>query len=392
VTCCAAAALAVSLAAAPRSTAGAPAPAAVDVAGLAAADYDRIIADEAYWVSTAQLACAGDGAGAIAEAAAGGTGRVSVHPYEANLGARALLLAGDRYVPMVVAYLRWYLGHLNAPDVHGLSGTVYDYDYDPSTCRGTAQPDPVTGEVPKYDSTDAYAGTFLTLVAEYARTDPAGSAWLGSPAVRAGLDAVADAVVATRMPSGLTGATPTRPAEYLLDNVEAARGLADYGWLLDAVLADPVGAGQRSAAAAAIRAAIESVLWERSRTPGMYGWAADRLGPSWNFWYPDSVAQLWPVFDGLGTPQRRAGLWAAFTARWPGWTASTPAYGKVSVDHDPDASVAYAAGRIGDKPALDDYLVRSATTWGGRPPPWTVDDSGFRAMAAAAGRDLAGGR
>jgi hypothetical protein len=286
---------------------------------------------------------------------------------------------------MAAAYLRWYLAHLNRPDVHGLAGTVYDYDYDPLTCRGAAQPDPVTGEVPKYDSTDAYAGTFLTLVAEYARADPAGRGWLGAAGVRAGLAAVADAIGATRSPNGLTGATPTHPAQYLLDNVEAARGLADYAWLLGTVLADPAAAAQRQGEAAALQAAVESALWRGSRTSGMYGWAADRLHPSWDLWYPDSIAQLWPVADGLGPPERRTALWAAFAARWPGWTASTPVYGKVSADHDPNASVAYAAARAGDTAALDDYLVRSATTWAGRPPPWTVDDSGFRAMAAAAG-------
>jgi hypothetical protein len=61
------------------------------------------------------------------------------------------------------------------------------------------------------------------------------------------------------------------------------------------------------------------------------------------------------------------------------------------VDHDPNAA-AYAAARSGDKGGLDAYLTRSATGWAGGPPPWTVDDSGFRAMAVAIGRDPAAGR
>ena len=99
-------------------------------------DYHRVLQDEAYWISTAQLSCAGHGHGAIAETRISGTDPVSVHPYEANLAARALLVADPRYVPMVRDYLEWYLRHLNRPDHNGLAGTVYDYDYDPRTCAG----------------------------------------------------------------------------------------------------------------------------------------------------------------------------------------------------------------------------------------------------------------
>ena len=116
----------------------------------------------------------------------------------------------------------------------------------------------------------------------------------------------------------------------------------------------------------------------------MYGWAADQLDPSWDVWFPDSLAQLWPVLDGLGDRPAGAALWAAFSRRWPGWTRSTPAYGTVAVEHDPNAAIAYAAARIGDRAAVDEYLLSTQERWvrRGRPPPWTVDDAGFRALAA----------
>ena len=172
--------------------------------------------------------------------------------------------------------------------------------------------------------------------------------------MRADLDLVADVIGATRRRSGLSGATPTYPAEYLMDNVEAKRGIEDYAGLLRSVLDDPAGAERRTAEAARMSAAIEARLWVASRTGGMYGWAGDRLDPSWNVWFPDSVAQVWPVLDGLGDDRRRRALWAEFTARWPGWTRSTPAYGAVAAEHDPNASIAYAAARIGDRAAVDD--------------------------------------
>ncbi len=142
--------------------------------------------------------------------------------------------------------------------------------------------------------------------------------------MRADLQLVADVIGATRGPSGLSGATPAYPAEYLMDNVEARRGLEDYAGLLRTVLDDPAAAERRAAEAARIADAIEAHLWAASRTGGMYGWAADELDPSWDVWFPDSVAQVWPVFDGLGDDRRRRDLWAAFDRRWPMWTRSTP--------------------------------------------------------------------
>ncbi|GEL25630.1 hypothetical protein PSU4_45840 [Pseudonocardia sulfidoxydans NBRC 16205] len=385
----------VALAEAPTSAAGATSDAARTEqprrtrAPSTSADpgYAAIVEDEAYWVSTAQLTCTGDGAGAIAEARIVGTGLVSVHPYEANIGARAMVAAGGRYLPMVRHWIDWYLSKLNAPDTSGVDGTVYDYDYDPVTCAGRFQQRPGSPVVPTYDSTDAYAGTFLTLVAEYARADPAAARALDTAAVRAGLVRVADAIGATRKPSGLTAATPTYDAEYLLDNVEAQRGLADYAWLLDTVFGDPAAASARAAEAAAMRDAVERVLWTGSHSPGLYAVAADRLDPSWDVWFPDSLAQLWPVMAGLGDQSRRSALWTGFSARWPGWQDSTPAYGTISPDHDPNSSVAYAAAVLGDGAALDAYLRSSQARWidTGRPPPWTVDDSGFRALAAQVG-------
>jgi len=373
---------------APVELAALPVPGTTAVPAQPHPDYAAIIADEAYWVSTAQLTCTGDGAGAIAAVRIAGPGLVSVHPYEANIGARALVAAGGRYLPMVRSYLDWYLGHLNAPDTAGVDGTIYDYDVDPLTCAVRFQQRPGSPVVPTYDSTDAYAGTFLSLVAAYARADPAGApAHLTTPAVRTGLDRVANAIGATLRPSGLTAATPTYDAEYLLDNVEAQQGLADYAWLLGSVLGDANGAATRASAAAAMRDAIETVLWTGSGTPGMYAVAAQERTPSWSTWYPDSRAQLWPIMERLGDGGRRVALWKAFSAHWPGWETSTPAYGTVSAAHDPNASVGYAAARAGDRVALDAYLRSSAVHWSqaGRPPPWTVADSGFRALAAQVG-------
>jgi len=355
-------------------------------------DYRRIVLDEAYWVSTAQLTCHGDGSGALAESKVIGPGKVSIHPYEANLGARAMVAAGPRYLPMVKRYIQWYLSHLNRPDRYGVYGTVYDYDYDPVTCVGTYQPDPRTGEAPKYDSTDAYAGTFLSLVRAYAQANPADRSFLRFPQTTADLQRIADVITTAGRPSGLTDATPSYPAQYLLDNVEAEGGLQDYAWFVANVLGNHAAALRPASQATRIGDAIETQLWQASHTPGMYGWAADQLSPSWATWYPDAIAQLWPVWDLLGPPARRSAAWRQFTSRWPTWVNSTPSFRSSGEAHDPNAYAAYAAARVGDRAALDDYLSRSQLNWidRGRPAPWTVADSGFRALAAVTGASLYG--
>lgn len=356
----------------------------------ATADYIRIIQDEAYWVSTAQLSCVGDGQGAIAVTRVRGPAPVSIHPYEANLGARAMLAAGPRYFPMVKSYIQWYLGHLNRPDGNGVYATIYDYDYNPLSCTGVFQPNPETGAVPKYDSTDAYAGTFLSLVKEYAAANPADTSYFRSPQVHHDLESIANVIDATKGPNQLSSATPTYHAQYLLDNVEAQQGLQDYSWLLSNVLGNAAGASQRANEAALMRNGIEIHLWHSSRTPGMYAWAADQLSPSWSTWYPDSMAQAWPIWNLLGTSKRRSTIWTEFTAHWPAWERSKPSYGSVTVDHDPNSDIAYAAARVGDKASVDAYLNRSQINWidAGRPLPWTVADSAFRALAAQVGITL----
>ncbi|PYS17665.1 MAG: hypothetical protein DMG17_08790, partial [Acidobacteria bacterium] len=52
--------------------------------------------------------------------------------------------------------------------------------------------------------------------------------------------------------------------------------------------------------------------------------------------------------------------------------------------HYTEAPTAYAAAQVGDKQSVDLWLMNSQINWinPGRPYPWTVADSGFRALAA----------
>ena len=347
-------------------------------------DYHRVLQDEAYWISTAQLTCPGSGRGAIAEARISGTDPVSVHPYEANLAARALLVAGPRYVPMVRDYLGWYLRHLNRPDHHGLAGTSTTTTTTRAPAPERRQPHPVTGDVAQV-RLDRRLRRHLPDPGRRVRAGrlrrpgvPPFPGRAGRPGPGRRRDRGDPAPVrAVRRRSGLPGRVPDGQRR----GETRARGLRRPA----AHRARRPGGGRapRPPRPPGCRA-IEAHLWVASGTGGMYGWAADELDPSWDVWFPDSVAQVWPVFDGPGDDRRRRALWAGFTGAGRCWTHSTPAYGAVAAEHDPERRIAYAAARIGDRAAVDEYLLTAsgAGPQSGRPPPWTVDDAGFRALAA----------
>ena len=70
---------------------------------------------------------------------------------------------------------------------------------------------------------------------------------------------------------------------------------------------------------------------------------------------------------------------------FPSWASTTPAYPDISCPlHYTEAPTAYAAAQVGDKQSVDLWLMNSQINWinPGRPYPWTVADSGFRALAA----------
>lgn len=345
----------------------------------AAPDTRQIAADEAYWISLAQVPPGrGPASGAIARSRlTPSTTWAYVSPYDGTIGARGLLVGGTRYVPMVRSWIDWYLRNLNWPDYTGLYGSVHDYLVNPVTGEQRLVIDPLTGKG-RYDSTDAYAGVFLSLLRAYAERAPHDWGYLRS--LRYQMDVIANVAIATKHPNGLTGARPDWQGEYLLDNIDAEQGLLDYAWIARNVLGDAGLAAYWEGEAASLRAAVERWIWFPNR--GMYGWASDQPTPSWSTFYADSVVQAWPVMYGYGTPERRRALWNGFNSAWPRWTTSDDNPG--TPDEEPWASLAYAAAVMGERQQVLDYLAGSQRRWvdRGRPWPWAVNDSAWRALAA----------
>lgn len=351
---------------------------------FAAPNYSQIVADEAYWISLSQIptSVAGPGRGGLAWYPDAGSRKL--RPYIANRGAVGMLRGGSYYYPMVNAYVDWYFRHVNGgpssplpADYNGLSGTVYDWDVDVATGAETYGADPISGATPWYDSTDAYAGTFLTLLRRWAEVDSGSHAYLRSKA--ADIELIANAAVATQHANGLTGAKPDWPAEYLMDNIEVEQGLRDYVWLLQNPLNDSTGAQSWQTEANTVSGGIEVELWNAG--PGtMYCWSSDDCQNTfWTRFYSDAVSQVWPINSGHASSTRSASLWTNFKANWPNWSTSAN-----NPDGHPWAILAVAAAKRGDKAGADAYLDGSQNTWinTGRAWPWNIADSADRSTTA----------
>ncbi len=345
---------------------------------------DDIIQDEAYWISLTQVPPGrGPASGAIARYRLDEhTTQAYISPYDGTVGARGMLLGGPRYQPMVRAWIDWYFANVNWPDYSGVYGTVHDYWANPQTGDQQLVIDPLTGEG-RYDSTDAYAGVFLSLLRAYAEQVPDEHDYLRQR--RYLIDVIANVVIATKHENGLTGARPDWGGEYLLDNIDAEQGLADYVWLAENVLDEPGVGAYWTGEAESLRAAVEYELWLSE--VGMYKWASDQSNPSWDTFYADATSQSWPIIYRHADSSRGLGLWATFNAIWPQWVTSADNPG--TPDQQPWAVLAVAAAVMGERQQTLDYLSGSEQTWvsTGRPWPWSVNDSTHRAMAAAAARD-----
>jgi hypothetical protein len=119
-------------------------------------------------------------------------------PYYSNLAALGLVKDPTRY-GHIKLWMDWYLNHLNWPDKWGLYGTVYDYNVSGSTETSTGNA----------DSTDSYAGTFLSLAwAYYSTGDSAAQSYIGG--LKYQLDVIGGVIVQTQQSDGLTWAKPDR--------------------------------------------------------------------------------------------------------------------------------------------------------------------------------------
>lgn len=224
-----------------------------------------------------------------------------VNPYFGNYAGLALLL-DPANTSVVRGYLDWYINHIER------NGTIADYDYGRSP-RGVKR---------SPDSEDAYAGTFLSLVARYYSVS-GDQQWVERNYCF--LQKIAGVITRLLARDGLTVARRLFPVKYLADNCECYRGLADFYPVVGRL--DKREAHIVRSRAWRLRWSIEQHLWHKDAR--LYcvakyptGW---RKIPDLKRWYPDAVAAIYPAFCGVISPgsKRARRMYDLFNQFQPGW-------------------------------------------------------------------------
>jgi hypothetical protein len=288
---------------------GGPIPAALAAPTGAQAEPPWVL-NEAAWVREAQLPD-----GAIEPVPGFG----QIRPYLANYAALGLARAASELHDPADAdaawrWLTWYQAHQDA------AGFVTDYGV-----AGDAET-----STQAYDSTDAYAGTFLAAAAAAWQADPDQNR-LNSLA--RGITQAVAAIQATQTADGLTWASPGYHVKLLMDNAEAYGGLRSAATLATA-LGESALATRATTDAHRVAAGVASLWNPRS---GGFNWARDSNGtstaPSWTVLYPDVMENVWAVAYGLATPAQAASILSHLERMQPRWA-------------QPDQSAPYEANGV----------------------------------------------
>jgi hypothetical protein len=208
-------------------------------------------------------------------------------------------LENGRHFKEVKGFIKWYLSHLNYPDKHGLTGTIYDYEFRREKERATR----------KYSSINAYAGRFLHLLARYAEIT--GDKALIAKNIRK-IDDIAYTIVAQTDKDGLTRSLPTIDLKRLADNAEAYGGLKAYGRLL--LYAKAKAPPFLNSALEGLEGALAELYDPEANTFAKNVLDGRPEAASWEEYYPDAFAQLYVFYYGLldGDPDLAENFWYNF--------------------------------------------------------------------------------
>lgn len=264
-----------------------------------------------------------------------------IDPYFSNIAAIGMTKDSNR-MPQVVAWMKWYIHHLNWPDKWGLYGTTYNYSVN----------DGVEISTDDADSTDSYASTFLTLVWNAWQTgDSSARSYISGLSYE--LDTIGGVLIQTQQSDGLTWAKPSYQIKYLMDNSEGYRGLRDLASIFQNAFGDASKSAYYNAAADSMLNGILG-MWLNNK------WAVYKDGfgnltpPNMGTWYADATAQVFPVIMGVvvSSDTKAQQAYAAFNAAWPGW----PQLSYNSQDAFPWCLVGTAAAAMGDNVRLATYI------------------------------------
>lgn len=276
-----------------------------------------------------------------------------IDPYVGNYAALGLVAAAtcvrdSRYVSAAYRHLGWYAS------VQDASGFVYDYELQDGVFVSTGD----------MDSTDGYAGVFLSAVQAYTKVDPSTSRLR---ALLPGVRGAVRAIRATQVEDGLTWAKPSWHVKYLIDQVEALSGL-DAAVRIGSRLGDAALVAEAQDAASRLRAGIAS-LWVPETSS--YVWAVhgngERVPYTQGSFYPDDVSQVWGAAYGVEDPSRAAFLVSRMGSTHPSWY-SPAAVVPGQVEYWPVVAWAFSStGRSGEAlegaRAMLQYALSTGRAW-----------------------------
>lgn len=282
-----------------------------------------------------------------------------VSAYQVNLGLIGALHGSRQSLPLVADWLQWQMRHI-APE-GGVRGVVLDHwvregDLVESTCP----PGMVKSLCAHVDAYDSTAASTLLMADAYLRHG-GDVMLLRQPPMRRALEAAASALRELAVDEGLTLAKPSYRIVYTMDVVEVAAGWRAWARVQRDAYAEPQSALNSLATAQLGEARLRARLWDGRAGAWRVGLDASPLQPG--RWYPDTVAQSWPLLWGTepdGAERARA-TWRRAVAPWQGqrhWARTTV---------DPDGfwwpAAAVAAACTGDLPAARAWVARARAHW-----------------------------
>lgn len=242
-----------------------------------------------------------------------------VSTYQVNLGLIGALRVAPGLAPTAAQWLRWQAAHTTSTGPS--ESVVFDHwvrasDLQESTCPPGKSP----RSCPQVDAYDSTAAALLLMAQAYARAAPA-SPLLREPSLRRALEEAAAALARLTQSNGLPWAKPDHQVAYLMDAVEVSAGWRAWAQLQREVYGIPQAAKNSMAMAQRTDAAVQKHLWHApSRT-----WlvSVDAGKSDFTHWYPDTVAQAWPLLwmdaaqpDGAAGVARAHAVWQQTIAPW----------------------------------------------------------------------------
>ena len=287
-----------------------------------------------------------------------------IDPYFSNIGAIGMTKDPAR-MPQVVAWMNWYINHLNWPDKWGLYGTTYNYTVNNGV------------ETPTYDadSTDSYAATFLSLAWNaWQSGDSQAQAYIKTLSYQ--LEVIGQVLTQMQQSDGLTWAKPDYQIKYMMDNSEGYRGLRDLASLYQNAFGDQTEAAYFNNAANAMQNGLLS-MWMNGVWAVYKDWYGNLAKPNLGTWYADATAQVFPVLMGVvsSSDTRAQQSYNAFNGAWPGW----PNLSFNGQDPFPWCLVGQAAAAMGDKTRLSTYInsIQNKYVNSGFPWPFYTAEAGW---------------